>query len=137
MSKESISPNHFFYPCCKEIGCNGILKLNFNEYLFIDYECDKNCHHKNRKFCKTFERFYLEQKTSEKCSKCNYNLDNNSSGKYICRECNKLYCISCFCNDNHINNNNNIYIKGENCKIHQMNYFIIVLIVKKEYAFIV
>ena len=68
----------FYYPYCKENGCNGILLLKFNKDFSLDYCCDKNeKHQKKRIFFKIFERFYLHEKKIEKCFNCQCNLEND------------------------------------------------------------
>ena len=46
MSQKLNSITHFYYPYCREKGCDGILKMKFRDDFNIDYECDKNKNHK-------------------------------------------------------------------------------------------
>ncbi len=101
---EDINDPVFYYPCCKDKRCDGILKIKINDNYSVDFECDKNENHKKKNlFFKTFERFYLKEKKAEKCSICNSNLEN--SHRYNCGQCKKLFCGSCFVLDEHIKNN--------------------------------
>ena len=115
---EEISSSHFYYPLCKEIGCNGILKIKINSDFSVDCECDKDEKHKKKKlYYKTFERFYLQNKSFEKCSKCKCNLDCD---RYICNKCYASYCCYCFISDEHIKNDiNNLSITNNKCLIHK------------------
>ena len=69
MSEQQNLLTKFYYPQCKEIGCNGLLNIKFGDIFSLDYHCEKNKKHFGKKiFFKTFERFYLEEKEVEKCS---------------------------------------------------------------------
>ena len=107
----------FYYPYCKEEGCDGILSVKFNDDFSLDYSCDKNENHqKKRIFYKTFERFYLQEKKMQKCSKCHTDLE---SDKYKCLKCEDIYCCYCFKFDEHIKNDiNNLFITKKRCLIH-------------------
>jgi len=108
----------FYYPYCKEEGCEGILSIKLNKDFSLNYQCDKNeKHQKNRIFYKTFERFYLQEKKIEKCSKCECYLEND---KYKCTKCKEIYCCYCFKLDEHIKNNiDNLDIIKRRCLIHK------------------
>ena len=119
MSKENNSELKFYYPKCKVKGCEGVLQIQFDEYNFsIICECEKNKEHiKNCLYFETFENFYLKEKSYQKCRKCNLNLENNCI--YSCKQCDEIYCSSCFFYDEHIKKDiNNINIKSKKCKIH-------------------
>ena len=98
-----LKAQNYYYPFCKEINCGGVLQININSNFSIDYECSKNPeHNKKNIYFKTFERFYLKEKQFDKQCKC-----NEKEIKYICKECNQIYCSSCFSNDIHIQKDNN------------------------------
>lgn len=107
----------FYYPYCKEEGCEGILSLKFNDDFSLDSRCDKNKKHQKRGiFFKSFERFYLKERKIEKCSKCQNDLE---SDKYKCLKCQEIYCCYCFKFDEHIKNDiKNLFISTKRCKIH-------------------
>ncbi len=119
---EDINDPVFYYPCCKDKRCDGILKIKINDNYSVDFECDKNENHKKKNlFFKTFERFYLKEKKAEKCSICNSNLEN--SHRYNCGQCKKLFCGSCFVLDEHIKNNiNNLSITNQKCLNHKKEF---------------
>ena len=120
MESEKNSNLKYFYPICREVGCNGILKIFINEINFtIDYECEKNKNHKGKGILfKTFESFYLKEKLNEKCIICALNLENNYIFK--CKQCDQNYCSSCFYFDQHIKKCiNNLQINMNKCNIHQ------------------
>jgi len=108
----------YYYPFCKEVGCDGILSVELNDDFSLDYQCSKNeKHQKKRIFYKTFERFYLQEKIIEKCSKCHCDFGND---EYKCIKCNKIYCCYCFKYDEHIKNNiDNLMITKKRCLIHK------------------
>ena len=110
----------FYYPSCRETGCDGLLKIKINNNFSIDYECGKNKNHNGKNiFFKTFERFYLKEQTIDKCSRCQLKLESNS--KYKCKICQNIYCSSCFIYDEHIKNLiSNLTIKNQKCSIHKM-----------------
>ena len=63
--------------------------------------CDKDKNHQNNNlYFETFERFYLSEQNIQKCYNCFINLENKD--KYECKECDKLFCSSCFLSDKHI-----------------------------------
>ena len=100
MLKEETLKNIFYFPYCKQNGCNGLLNIKIGNNFTIEYECDKDSSHKRKNiYYKTFERFYLKGKEIEICFRCLIKLDNIS---YRCINCNKLYCSLCFINDEHI-----------------------------------
>ena len=109
----------FYYPCCRESGCKGILKIKINEDFSIDYECDKNKNHKKRRiFFKTFERFYLKKKVICKCSKCYTILEDKNI--YKCKQCKEIYCSSCFIFHEHFKIDfNNLSIINNKCPLHK------------------
>ena len=120
MEKEQNSNVKYFYPICREVGCNGILKIYINEINFtINYECEKNKNHKGKGILfKTFESFYLKEKLNVKCNICALNLENNYIFK--CKQCEQNYCSSCFYYDQHIKKCiNNLNIITNKCNIHQ------------------
>ena len=108
----------FYYPCCKEIGCDGVLKIKINDDFSIAYECEKNDKHIKKKiYFKTFERFYLKEKLIDNCSKCNYNIENDI---YKCTKCKDIYCCYCFKSDEHIKKDYNyLSIFNKKCLIHK------------------
>ena len=108
----------YYYPFCKEVGCDGILSVKLNDDFSLDYQCSKNeKHKKNRIFYKTFERFYLKENSIEKCSKCHCDFGND---EYKCIKCNEIYCCYCFKLDEHIKNNiDNLMITKKRCLIHK------------------
>ena len=108
----------YYYPFCKEVGCDGILSVKLNEDFSLDYQCSKNeKHKKNRIFYKTFERFYLKENSIEKCSKCHCDFGND---EYKCIKCNEIYCCYCFKLDEHIKNNiDNLMITKKRCLVHK------------------
>jgi len=120
MSKDIInSPTYFYYPKCKEKGCEGLLEIQLNEYNFtISYQCEMNPNHKGENiFFDTFGRFFLRKKSYERCYKCNLNLENTNI--YKCKKCNKNYCSFCFLFDEHIKDINNLEVSSKRCHIHQ------------------
>ena len=120
----------FYYPYCKENGCDGVLSVKFNNDFSIDYICDKNKkHQKKRIFFKTFERFYLQDKKIEKCSNCHCILE---SDKYKCLKCKKIFCCYCFNLDEHIKNNiNNLLLTKKKCLIHKIDFTLYCIDCKK------
>ena len=102
--KEEISK--FYYPCCNEKDCDGILKIEINKKNFsINCICQKNSEHQKKNiYFKTFERFYLKEIKVKRCSKCGLNLENDL--RYECKRCMKIYCGFCFVFDEHIKENN-------------------------------
>ena len=112
-------PSTYYYPFCKEKGCNGLLKIKINEDFSLNYQCEKNKNHKKKTiYFKTFERFYLQEKKIETCSKCNLNLEIDI--KYKCKQCNSIYCGACFILDEHINKDiSNLIINTNKCTIHK------------------
>ena len=107
----------FYIPICKKKNCNGILELEFDLQNFVvNYQCEKDINH-NRKsiYFETFNKYYLEKQNIDKCTICLHNLEI----KYECKQCEKLYCHTCFLKDEHIKENkNNAKIKSEHCEIH-------------------
>ena len=116
MNKQNLS-NKFYYPFCIEEGCKGLLNIKIGDNFTLDYECENNASHKRKNiYFKTFERFYLKEKEIKSCFNCLAKLDNIS---YKCIKCDKIYCILCFMNDNHIKKNiNNLKIKTKKCLLH-------------------
>ena len=121
-NKENSFESKFYIPICREAGCDGNLKISFNEYDFtVHFECGKNKNHKGKKYFKIFEDFYLKEKEIIKCYKCSNNLLNNS--QYICNKCEKIYCSKCFISDDHIKDNKkNLFINSKLCKAHQHQF---------------
>ena len=119
MMEEKDKITKFYYPSCRERGCNGLLKIIINDNFTIDYECDKNGEHKGKNiFFKTFELFYLKEKEINKCSKCHSNIDNDYL--YNCKKCGLLYCTNCFLFDKHIKEDfNNLKIISQKCLSHK------------------
>ena len=108
--------NKFYYPICNKIGCDGLLNIKINEYNFtIDFDCEKSKSHKRKGLTfKTFENFFLEEKTNLKCSKCCSNIDN--SDIYKCKKCNSFHCLMCFILDEHIKNDiSNLILNSNKC----------------------
>ena len=103
--KKEIDENKYFIPICREIGCNGHLKISINEEKFlVNGICNKNNNHKfNDLYLETFERFYLKENTTQNCYNCSKNLENEC--KFECYECNKLLCSNCFSSEIHIKKN--------------------------------
>ena len=134
------------YPSCTK--CEGLLNIVFNNNLYLDFYCDKNENHKGEKiFYPTFEKFYLKEK-NVRCSKCNKNLLNKytyeveykkDKEKKIGEKEEKILCVDCFQEEfeNFKLGDTHLYIKTNKCKLHDYDSIIIVLIVKKIYAFFV
>jgi len=119
------------YPSCKK--CDGLLNIEFNNNLYLDFYCDKNENHKGEKiFFPTFEKFYLKEK-NVLCSKCNNNLLNKymyeveykkDKEKKLGEKEEKILCVDCFqeefenfkLDDVHLN-----IIKSNKCKLHDEN----------------
>ena len=126
MNKIKINKNHpkYYYPCCKEENCDGILSIKINENgRSLNYQCDNNYNHKGENiYFKTFERFYLKEKQIPKCSKCDIILENVIKCK--CKKCNSFYCIPCSYFHEHIKKNlNEICVINENkCAIHEKDF---------------
>ena len=121
--EEKKSSAQFYYPSCKNNNCDGVLKIKINNDNFsLDYECEKNKNHKGKNiYFKTFERFYLNEISTDKCQECNSSLEN--CAKYKCNFCEKFYCSSCFVFDEHIKQNiNNLIIMSTKCSIHKSNF---------------
>ena len=114
--------NKFYYPFCRNPGCDGVLKIKINRNNFsLDYECDKNKEHNGKNiYFKTFERFYLKEMIKDKCKRCSSFLENTI--KYKCKSCENYYCSSCFIFHKHIKQNiNNIKIISTKCNNHNAN----------------
>ena len=109
----------FYYPYCREKGCDGILKIKFGDNFNIDYECDKNSGHIGKNiFYKTFERFYLKKEEIKKCINCFSILECDAF--YKCTICDKIYCAMCFIKDEHIKKDiNNLEIISKKCLLHK------------------
>ena len=123
-----MSFDKFYYPKCKINNCDGILRFKINNNFTIDYQCDKNQEHKGN--IKTFERFFLKEEKIKKCSKCNTFLENNY--KLKCKICNKIYCCSCFKDDEHIKVNiNDLKINSQKCQTHNIKLFLYCINCKK------
>ena len=45
MLEEENQISKFYYPCCREKGCDGLLRIKLNDNFTLDYECDKNKEH--------------------------------------------------------------------------------------------
>ena len=120
----------FYYPYCKEVGCDGVLSVKFNDDFSLDYICDKNEGHQKKKiYFKTFEEFYLQEKKIEKCSKCQSVLEND---KYKCLKCKNVYCCYCFNLDEHIKYNiNNLLLTKKRCLIHKKDFTLYCINCKK------
>lgn len=106
----------YYYPCCPEYYCNGMLLIKvINDNFSLDYECEKNKNHQKQNiYFKTFERFYLKEKEIKKCSKC-----NSTKRTHKCKKCNLYYCPSCSKYDAHLKEDTNNYIINSNeCPIH-------------------
>ena len=116
--KEEISK--YYYPCCSENGCNGILNIKINDDNFsVNYSCHDNDEHKKENiFYKTFERFYIKEINILKCSKCDINLEKDL--RYECKICKKIYCGFCFILDEHIKDNNReLLLINNKCTLHK------------------
>ena len=100
------------------------------------YPRDKNNEHKGEKiYLKNFENSYLKEKTVNKCSKCSEILENDYKSK--CKICNKVYCFSCFKDDEHIKMDiNNIDIKKnfQKCSNHNSKLSLYCIDCKKTYV---
>ena len=109
----------FYYPQCREIGCNGLLKIKLGDNFTLEYECDKNQKHFGKKiFFKTFEIFYLREKKIEQCSNCDSILDGDAF--YKCKKCKKYFCMICFLKDEHIKKDiNSIETETKKCNLHK------------------
>ena len=106
----------YYLPVCKETGCEGHLKIGIDEVNFIVKGiCDKDKNHQyNNLYFETFERFYLSEQNIQKCYNCSINLENKD--KYECKECDKLFCSSCFLSDKHIIGNiKNLKLETKRC----------------------
>ena len=98
-----LKTQNYYYPFCKEVNCGGVLQIKINDNFSIDYECSKTPeHNKTNIYFKTFERFYLKEKQIDKHCKC-----NEINIKYICKECDQIYCSSCAQTDIHIKKDKN------------------------------
>ena len=71
MSKVINSQYYFYYPKCREKGCEGLLEINFNEENFtINYKCEKNENHKGENiYFDTFEKLFLSKNIYKNCMK--------------------------------------------------------------------
>ena len=118
--KTGLEENKYYIPTCRERGCEGNLYVSINEDNFIIQTiCEKNYNHKFEKlYFETFERFYLKEKIIQKCNKCFKILENID--KYECKNCNKIYCSSCFISDLHIQKDlKNLNIITNRCLVDQ------------------
>ena len=124
MKNNNIMELNYYYPYCKQICCDGVLQIKINDDFTVDYECDKNKNHKGERiFFKVFERFYLKEKSIDKCSNsnCKYILDTNNIFK--CKKCDNIYCSNCFLLDKHIRNDiNNLILQSQKCQIHNIEF---------------
>ena len=111
----------FYYPYCREKGCDGVLSVKFKDNFSLNYICDKNEKHQKKKiYFKTFEKFYLQDKKKENCFNCKSDLE---SDKYKCLKCKSVYCCYCFNLDEHIKNNiNNLLLTKKRCLIHKKDF---------------
>ena len=110
----------FYYPCCSEIGCDGIQSVAFDENNYsLNCECEKNnLHNKKNIYYKTFEKFYIKELKTPQCSKCGLYLENDL--RYKCKKCEKIYCNLCLVLDEHIRDNNkNILLIDNKCSVHK------------------
>ena len=119
MLEEENQISKFYYPCCREKGCDGLLRIKLNDNFTLDYECDKNKEHIGQNiFFKTFEMYFLKEKVINKCSKCYSNIENDY--QYYCKKCELLYCPNCFSFDKHIKEDfNNLVVRNKKCIIHK------------------
>ena len=118
LAQQNIIGDQCFFPICQEKRCGGILSIKYSENdSEIIYQCEKNNNHNGELYFKTLERFYLNTKIFEKCSKCSINLGNNS--EYKCIKCHQFYCVNCYKTDIHIKNDiNNLNTNFKICPIH-------------------
>ena len=111
MSKDQLL-SKFYYPCCKEKDCGGILRIEINQENYaINYKCEKNNNHQGKDiYFKTFETYYLREREAKlyKCSYCNSTIC--SIKLYKCKNCKKFFCDKCFQYDTHILKNYNKFI---------------------------
>ena len=123
MSKQIESVRTFF-PYCKVPNCGGILLIiRINDNFSIDYKCSKNEKHNGKNiYFKTFERFYLIENKIEKCCQCNKSfIISDIEYQYKCKECETIFCTSCFIKHIHYKkdvNINELIINNQLCKIH-------------------
>jgi hypothetical protein len=121
MLKNTNMDSSCYYPICREIGCNGILEINFNEDFTINCKCEYNENHFYRNvLLKIFDIYYLKKKEIQKCSNCKKNIEN--SNKYKCLQCKNIYCNECFHFDKHLKNDkNNLMVITGKCQFHNPN----------------
>lgn len=127
-----------YYPCCREMGCGGILKISFNSNnSTISYECEKNEKHKGEKiYYETFEKYYLKEKKILVCMKCKSILENECIFK--CKKCDNVYCASCFLCDEHIKKDitNLINLNIKKCINHKKDLLKYCVNCKKYFCFL-
>ena len=132
MSQDNNILLSFYYPVCKEEGCNGTLKIAKNsDNLTIKYVWDKNVLHRNNNIkYNEFSNEYLKKQNYEskieKCIKHEEVITNycNECKKYICEICLK----DCKCNNHPITPLDKYKLSEK-----QLNYLIKSLNDKKEY----
>jgi hypothetical protein len=97
MSQDNNILMSFYYPVCKEEGCNGTLKIAKNsDNLTINYVCDKNALHKNKNIkYNDFSNEYLKKQKCEKIEKCK---EHDEVISRYCNDCKKFICKKCLGN---------------------------------------
>ena len=74
---------YFYYPCCNEKDCNGVLKIGINDNFTIDYKCDKSKFHKGQNInIKNFQKHYLKKKDSSNLEVANRSTFDNEFSEY-------------------------------------------------------
>ena len=97
MSKDTNTSMTFYYPVCKEEGCNGTLKIAKNsDNLTINYVCDKNALHRNKNIkYNDFSNEYLKKQNCEKIEKCK---EHDEVISRYCNDCKRFICKKCLGN---------------------------------------
>ena len=120
----------FYYPACKEEGCNGTLKIAKNsDNLTINYVCDKNALHRNKNIkYNDFSNEYLKKQNCEKIEKCK---EHDEVISRYCNDCKKFICKKCLGN---CKSKNHPITPLDKYKVNQkqLNYLIKSLIDKKK-----
>ena len=49
MSEQQNLFKKYYYPQCKELGCNGLLNIKLKDNFTLEYECDINKNHNDKK----------------------------------------------------------------------------------------
>ena len=132
MSKENNTSMTFYYPVCKEEGCNGTLKIAKNsDNLTINYACDKDALHRdnNIKYNDFSNEYLRKQNYENKIEKCKKHDDEVLSN--YCNEC-KIYICKICLKDCKCNNHPITPLDKYKLSEKQLNYLIRSLNIKKE-----